>query len=148
MHQEEIGNSRATVMFQKQNISNTPLLTNSRSCVVLEILNMDERKLHFQHVMLFLHKKGGNAAQTCKNICGAFGENVIDESMVWKWFAKFKARDFSLDDVNRSGRHSAVNDDCLKAQIESIFDMTHKIHIDLTLHLLAILYSHSHSCKQ
>ncbi|CAI9728081.1 Hypothetical predicted protein [Octopus vulgaris] len=57
-----------------------------------------------------------NAAKTCKNICEVYGDDAGDESTVRRWIAKFKAREFSLEDDNHSGRPSKL--DIFKVKIQ------------------------------
>ena len=41
--------------------------------------------------------------KTHKKICAVYGEGVVTDQMCQKWFAKFHAVDFSLDDAPRLG---------------------------------------------
>ena len=61
-----------------------------------------EEKKHFQHIMLYYFKKGKNALE--KKICTVCGESAVTDQMCQKWFAKFCAVDFSLDQSLPSGR--------------------------------------------
>ena len=63
----------------------------------------DGRKLaqHFWHIML-CHFKKGKKSKTQKKICAVCG-------MCQKWFAKFLAGGFSLDDAPRSGKPVKVD---------------------------------------
>ena len=55
---------------------------------------------HFQHIMLYYFKKGKNAIEMQKKkICVVYGEGAVADRMCQEWFAKFRAGDFSLDDV-------------------------------------------------
>ena len=53
----------------------------------------------FWHIMLYYFKKGKNASETHtqKKICAVHGEGAVNDKMCQKWFAQFRARDFSLD---------------------------------------------------
>ena len=44
-----------------------------------------------------------------KKICAVYEEDAVTDAMCQKWFAKFCAGDFSLDDAPRMGR--PVEDD-------------------------------------
>ena len=41
---------------------------------------------------------------TQKKICTVYGEGAVTHQMCQKWFAKFHAGDFLLDDAPQSGR--------------------------------------------
>ncbi|XP_032467124.1 nucleotide triphosphate diphosphatase NUDT15 isoform X1 [Phocoena sinus] len=80
---------------------------------------MEEKKQHFRHIMLDYFKKGKNATETQKKICAVYGEDAVTERTCQKWFAKFRAGDFSLDDAPRSGRPVEVDSDQIETLIES-----------------------------
>ena len=56
------------------------------------------------------------ATETQKKICAVYGEGAVTDQTCQKWFVKFRAGDFSLDDAPRSGRPVEVDSD----QIETI----------------------------
>ena len=85
-------------------------------CVAVLISKMEENKPHFQHIMLYYFKKGKNATETQEKICTVYGEEAVTDRTCQKWFAKFRAGDFSLDDAPRSGRPVEVDSD----QIETL----------------------------
>ena len=69
--------------------------------------------------MLYYFKKGENTAEMQKKkkkICALCGESATTDQMCQKWFAKFHAGDFSLDDAPGSGRPVEVDSD----QIETL----------------------------
>ena len=51
-----------------------------------------------------------------KKICVVYGEGAVTNQMCQKWFAKFHARDLSLDNDPRSGRPVEVD----SGQIETL----------------------------
>ena len=52
-----------------------------------------------------LFQKGKNATGThTEKICAVCGEGPVTDRMCQKWFAKFHAGDFLLDDAPRSGK--------------------------------------------
>ena len=79
-------------------------------CVAILILKMEEKKEHFQH-MLYYFKKGKNATEMQKKICAVYRGGAVTDRTCQKWFAKFRARDFSLDDAPQSGRPVEVDSD-------------------------------------
>ena len=67
---------------------------------------MEEKKRHFRHIMLYHFKKGRKASETQKKICAMYGEGAVIDRTCQKWFVKFRAGDFSLDDAPWSGETS------------------------------------------
>ena len=54
-----------------------------------------------------------------KKICAVFGEGNVTDWTCQKWFAKFHARDFSLDDALQSGRPAEGDSDQIEMLIEN-----------------------------
>ena len=69
--------------------------------------------------MLYYFKKGKNATETHKKICAVYGEGAVTAGTCQKWFAKFCAGDFSLDDAPWSGRPVEVDSDQIETIIEN-----------------------------
>ena len=61
--------------------------------------------------MLYYFKKGKNSTETKKKICAVYGESAVTDQTCRKWFAKFHAGDFSLDDAPPSGTPAEVDGD-------------------------------------
>ena len=61
--------------------------------------------------MLYYFKKGKCNWNAKKTICAVYGEGAVTDQMCQKWFAKFHAGDFSLDDAPRLGRPVEVDSD-------------------------------------
>ena len=80
---------------------------------------MEEKKHRFRHIMLYYFKKGKNATETHKKICEVYGEGAVTDRMYQKWFVKFCARDFLLDDAPRSGRPVEVDSDQIETLTEN-----------------------------
>jgi len=74
-------------------------------------LNMEENKVHFRHLMFFFYRKGKNITQAANKTCTVYGESAIAERTVRKWFARFKAGDFNLEDQERPGGPSTRRSD-------------------------------------
>ena len=70
---------------------------------------MEENMQHFWCIMLYYFKKGKNATDTQKKICAMYGEGAVTDWMCQKWFVKFHAGDFSLDDAPQLGRPVEVD---------------------------------------
>ena len=83
------------------------------------ILKMEEKKQHFRHIMLYYFKKGKNTTETQKKICAVYGEGAVTDRTYQKWFVKFSAGDFLLDDAPRLGRPVEVDRDQIETLIEN-----------------------------
>ena len=68
--------------------------------------------------MLYYFKKGKNATETQKKICAVYGEGAVTDQTCQKWFAKFRAGDFSLDAAPWSGRPVEVDSNQIETLIE------------------------------
>ena len=75
------------------------------------------KKQHFQHLFFAFHQ-GQKTAEAAWAICMVYKEGVIGESMVRKWFAKFKNGNFDIDDTPHSERPSEFDEDHLKALLK------------------------------
>ncbi|CAK9833044.1 Histone-lysine N-methyltransferase SETMAR [Anthophora retusa] len=80
---------------------------------------MVANKVHYRHLMLYFFRKGKNATQAANKICAVYGEGAVAERTVRKWFARFKAGDFDLEDQERPGRPSTRDEDLVKTVIEN-----------------------------
>ncbi|XP_076247803.1 histone-lysine N-methyltransferase SETMAR [Calliopsis andreniformis] len=80
---------------------------------------MEEQTVHFRHILLFYFRKWKNARQTRPKLRKVYGDNALQERQCQRWFKKFRAGDFNLSDTPRSGRPTEVDDDKIKALIES-----------------------------
>ena len=80
-------------------------------CVAILILKMEGKKQHFRPIMLYYFKKGKNTTEMQKKICAVYGDGSVTDQTRQKWFAKFRAGDFLLADVPRSGRPVEVDSD-------------------------------------
>ena len=88
-------------------------------CVAILILNMEENKQHFWHIMLYYFKKDKNATETQKKICIVYREGAVTNRMCQKWFVKFHAWDFWLDDAPRLDRPVEVDGDQTETLIKN-----------------------------
>ena len=52
--------------------------------------------------------------------CAVYGEGAVTDQMCQKWFVKFHAGDFSLDDAPRLGRPAEVDSDKLRCSLRTI----------------------------
>ena len=54
-----------------------------------------------------------------EKICAVYGEGAVTDRTCQKWFVKFRAGDFSPDDVPQSGRPVEVDSDQIKTLTEN-----------------------------
>lgn len=80
---------------------------------------MEDKSVHFRHILLFYFHKGKNARQACEKLCKVYGNNSLQERQCQRWFKKFRSGDFDLNDDPRSGRPTEVDDDKIKALMDS-----------------------------
>ena len=82
---------------------------------------MEENMLHFWHIMLYFYKKGKNTTemQKKKKICTVYGEGAVTDWTCQKWFEKFCAGDFSMDDAPHSGGPVEVDSDQIQTLTEN-----------------------------
>ena len=80
---------------------------------------MEENKQHIWHIMPYYFMKGKNTIDTHKKICAVYGEDAVTGSLCGKWFVKFHAGDFSLDDAPQSGRPVTVDGDQIETLTEN-----------------------------
>ncbi|CAI9726425.1 Hypothetical predicted protein [Octopus vulgaris] len=79
---------------------------------------MDNQKFRIRIVTRFFLNEGGNIAKSCKIICEIYGDDAVSESSVRRYFPKFKAEEFSLEDYSRIGKPSKLEEDILKVKID------------------------------
>ena len=78
---------------------------------------MDKRLI--RTIFLFQFKLGRKAAETARDINEAFGLRTTNDRTAQWWFNKFRSGDESLEDDERSGRPSDVDNDQLRALVEA-----------------------------
>ncbi|GFV00161.1 histone-lysine N-methyltransferase SETMAR [Trichonephila clavipes] len=89
-----------------------------------------------------------NASQAHKKLCAVYGEEALKERQCQNWFAKFRSGDFSLKDEKLSDRPVEVDDDLIKAIIDSdhhsttreIAEKLHVSHTSIKNHLKQLGY--------
>lgn len=78
---------------------------------------MDKRQI--RTIFLFQFKLGRKAVETARDINDAFGPGTTNERTAQWWFKKFRSGDEGLEDEERSGRSSDVNNDQLRTLVEA-----------------------------
>ena len=69
--------------------------------------------------MLYYFKKGKNTTETQEKMGAVYREGAVTDRKCQRWFAKFRAGDFSLDDAPRSGRPVEVDSDQIETLIKN-----------------------------
>ena len=70
--------------------------------------------------MLYYFKKGKNTTETySKKIYAVYGGGAVVDQICQKWFVKFHAGDFFLDDAQQLGRLVEVDSDQIDTLIEN-----------------------------
>ena len=90
-------------------------------------LNMESDKQHFQHILRFYYRKGKNAVQVRKKLTDVCGKGVLTVSQCQNWFAKFRSRNFNVDEAPRSGRPFEADKNALKALVAANRRIQHVI---------------------
>ena len=71
----------------------------------LLILKMEHKMQHFWHLLCYYFKKGKNITETQKLIYTMYIEGTVTDQMCQKWFVKFQAGNFLLDNAPQSVHH-------------------------------------------
>ncbi|EYC31190.1 hypothetical protein Y032_0004g2008 [Ancylostoma ceylanicum] len=74
--------------------------------------------------MLYEFKLSDSAAEAARNIALAFGTDSPSEKTVRCWFSKFSSGDFDLKDIPGRGRRMSLDDQALRAAMETKPDTT------------------------
>lgn len=74
--------------------------------------------LHLRHCLLFQFHASKNASQAHIAICQVYGDGVLNYRTCLKWFQRFEAGEFDLEDKERSGRPLEPIDEKLNALLE------------------------------
>ena len=89
---------------------------------------MTNRKLIICASLLYEFQLGTSASFACRKLRTAFGEGAVSERTARNWFQKFRSGNETLEDEPRAGRPISLNNDNLKAAIESDLCLTcHKL---------------------
>lgn len=70
-------------------------------------------------ILYYEWRQNNNASRATANINNAFGEGTVSRWTVNRWFDRFAAGDTSLQDNERSGRPSSIDNDELQSAIKA-----------------------------
>ena len=88
-------------------------------CVAILILKIEEKSNIFGILCFITSRKVKVQLKCKKKICAVYGESAATDWTYEKWFAKFRAGDFSLEDAPRSGRPVEVDSNQIETLIEN-----------------------------
>ena len=88
-------------------------------CGAILTLKMEEKSDIFGILCFIISRKVKMQLKCKKEVCAVYGEGAVTDRTCQKWFAKFHAGDFSLDDAPRSGRSVEVDSDQIETLIEN-----------------------------
>ena len=80
---------------------------------------MEEKSNIFGILCFIISRQVKTQLKHTKKICAVYGEGAVTDQTCQKWFAKFCAGDFSLDDAPRSGRPVEADSDQIETVIEN-----------------------------
>ena len=85
------------------------------------ILNIEDgrKKQHFWHIVHYYFRKGKNTTAMQKDIFAVYGDDAVTNRTCQRWFAKFHAGDFSLDDIPWLSRPVEVDSSQIETLIEN-----------------------------
>lgn len=81
-------------------------------------------RIHFRHLMLYEFRKESSVTIARKNICAVYGENALSSRTCRKWFQRFRAGNFCLEDEERSGRPPQTDEDKIRDLVEKSPSLT------------------------
>jgi len=76
--------------------------------------------ISFTHLYALLHlfRKGLRADAAPTEMTEVYGDDAPSQATAYRWFKRFKSSDFDMEDKQRSGRPSKLNDEELKKIVE------------------------------
>ena len=94
-------------------------------------------RLKIRTIIWYHWRQGHNGAKTVETINNTFGDKTVSNTTVCDWFRRFRERDESIEDKERSGRPVEVDDPQLVELLEnqpslSAFDIAEQLNFDPT----------------
>ena len=85
---------------------------------------MSETHIQFRHLMLYEFRKVSSVTIATKNICAVYRENALSSRTSRKWFQRFRAGTFYLEDEVRFGRPPQTDKDKIRDLVEKSRSLT------------------------
>jgi len=101
---------------------------------------MKVTKEHILHILLYDFNKGNNATESARNIKAVYGDRRISVSHCQRWFQKFRAGNYRLEDEPRPERSVELDENVLQTLVEqnpivTVEELAEKLGFDhLTIH--------------
>lgn len=91
-------------------------------------------RIAFRTILLHEFRLGHKVTETVENVNKAWGDGTAAKRTVQRWFQKFRNGNESLEDKEKTGRPSDVDDDLLKQIVQedprqSVSDIALKMHV-------------------
>ncbi|XP_014771331.1 uncharacterized protein LOC106869913 [Octopus bimaculoides] len=91
----------------------------------------------------FDSREKGNLVQIAKKMCAVYGDDAVADAAVRKRFARFRSKNFDLEDCERSNRSTIADNAQIKMLIkinpghmtQDIADILHISHMSVVRHL-------------
>ena len=98
---------------------------------------MADQQLHARHVLLHCFKQGSTTAQAEAELKATYGAEAPGIRQIYRWYAKFRADNVTLEDLPRSGRPRKVEDAGPRHLLEqdsnlSTDELAEKLDVDTT----------------
>ena len=70
---------------------------------------MQKPKEHIRHCLLYEYKLDRNACEAALNMYRVIGKGAVSTATTCRWFERFRNKDYSLEDDQRSRRPSKID---------------------------------------
>ena len=88
-------------------------------CVAILISKMEEKSNIFGILCFIISREVKMQLKKNKKVCAVYGEGAVTDGKGQKWFVKFHAGDFSLEDALWSGRPTEEDSDQMEMAPQS-----------------------------
>ena len=91
---------------------------NNNNFFYSNMTNFVPEKVFLQEVLLHYFNKKKTAAESHRILVEVYGEHALADRTCQKWFARFKSRDFGLEDEECPGQPKKFENEGLKALLD------------------------------